>query len=130
MSQSWRSGRAGAKPTPQLPIAIVVTPWIDDGATIGSQVTWPSKWVWMSTKPGRDEQPVGVDLAGAAVVDVAHRGDRRTRRPRRRPGTGGAPVPSTIVPLRITRSAMPTTLPQIAALECVGQRLPTGGFEP
>ena len=29
--------RAGAKPTPQLPIAIVVTPWIDDGATIGSK---------------------------------------------------------------------------------------------
>ena len=116
MSQSWRSGRAGAKPTPQLPMAIVVTPCSDDGASIGSHVTWPSKWVWMSTKPGRDEEPVGVDLAGAAFVDVAHRRDRRARRPPRRPGTGGAPVPSTIVPLRITRSAMPTTLPQIPVL--------------
>ncbi len=39
MSQSWVSECAGANPTPQLPIAIVVTPCNDDGATIGSQVT-------------------------------------------------------------------------------------------
>ena len=85
-------GRAGAKPTPQLPIAIVVTPWIDDGATIGSQVTWPSKWVWMSTKPGRDEQPVGVDLAGAACSStsptavIVDAGDRDVAPERRCPG--------------------------------------------
>ncbi len=55
---------------------MVVTPWSDDGATIGSQVTWPSKWVWMSTKPGVTSRPVGVDLAVAArSVDVADRGD-------------------------------------------------------
>ena len=77
ISQSWRSGRAGAKPTPQLPIAIVVTPWIDDGATIGSQVTWPSKWVWMSTKPGVTSRPSASISRVAALVDVAHRGDGR-----------------------------------------------------
>ena len=33
---------AGAKPTPQLPITIDVTPCSDDGATTPSQVTWPS----------------------------------------------------------------------------------------
>ena len=35
-------GRTGAKPTPQLPKRIVVTPCHEDGASIGSQVAWPS----------------------------------------------------------------------------------------
>ena len=42
MSQSWRSGCTGAKPTPQLPITAVVTPCHDDGVMQGSQETWPS----------------------------------------------------------------------------------------
>ena len=42
ISQSWRSGCAGAKPTPQLPMTIEVTPLIDDGARSGSHVAWPS----------------------------------------------------------------------------------------
>ena len=42
MSQSWRSGWAGANPTPQLPMTSVVTPCHDDGASSESQVTWPS----------------------------------------------------------------------------------------
>ena len=42
MSQSWRSGAAGAKPTPQLPMTSVVTPCHDDGASSESQVAWPS----------------------------------------------------------------------------------------
>ena len=42
MSQSWRSGAAGAKPTPQLPITTVVTPCHSDGVSSGSHVTWPS----------------------------------------------------------------------------------------
>jgi hypothetical protein len=46
-SMSWISHSrlarwAGAKPTPQLPITIVVTPCQLDGVTSGSQVTWPS----------------------------------------------------------------------------------------
>ena len=42
ISQSCRSGRAGAKPTPQLPMMAVVTPCQQDGDSSGSQVTWPS----------------------------------------------------------------------------------------
>ena len=42
ISQSCRSGRAGAKPTPQLPITTVVTPCHDDGVMSGSHVTCPS----------------------------------------------------------------------------------------
>ncbi len=42
MSQSWRSGAAGANPTPQLPMTSVVTPCHDDGASTGSHVAWPS----------------------------------------------------------------------------------------
>ena len=42
ISQSWRSGRAGAKPTPQLPMIAVVTPCQQEGDRSGSQVTWPS----------------------------------------------------------------------------------------
>lgn len=42
MSQSRRSSRAGANPTPQFPITTVVTPCPDDGETSGSQVTCAS----------------------------------------------------------------------------------------
>ena len=42
MSHSWRSGAAGANPTPQLPMTSVVTPCHDDGASSGSQVACPS----------------------------------------------------------------------------------------
>ena len=38
MRKSRSSGRAGAKPTPQLPITTVVTPCHPDGETSGSQV--------------------------------------------------------------------------------------------
>ena len=41
----------------------------------GSQPTWASKWVWRSTKPGRDGQAGGVDLldGGLGVGEVADR---------------------------------------------------------
>jgi hypothetical protein len=42
MRNSWRSGRTGAKPTPQLPMTTVVTPCHDDGLIAGSHTTWPS----------------------------------------------------------------------------------------
>ena len=57
ISQSWRSGCTGAKPTPQLPITTVVTPCQPDGVSSGSHVTWPSKWVWTSTNPGVTRAP-------------------------------------------------------------------------
>ena len=64
----------------------------------------------MSTKPGRHQQAVGVDLPPAGAVDAAHLGDASRRRPPRR-RCGGAPVPSTTVPPRITRSCSPIALP-------------------
>ena len=42
MSHSRRAGSAGAKPTPQLPITMVVTPCQLLGVMSGSQVAWPS----------------------------------------------------------------------------------------
>ena len=42
ISHACRSGRAGAKPTPQFPMTTVVTPCQHDGVRYGSQVTWPS----------------------------------------------------------------------------------------
>ena len=42
ISQSWRSGAAGANPTPQLPTTTVVTPCQPDGVRNGSQVAWAS----------------------------------------------------------------------------------------
>ncbi|CNK44319.1 Uncharacterised protein [Mycobacterium tuberculosis] len=35
-------GRTGAKPTPQLPVTTVVTPWPLDGSSKLSQLTCPS----------------------------------------------------------------------------------------
>jgi hypothetical protein len=42
ISHSCRSGRTGAKPTPQLPITTVVTPCHPDGVSNGSHVACPS----------------------------------------------------------------------------------------
>jgi hypothetical protein len=36
------ASRHGAKPTPQLPITTVVTPWIEAGMRSSSHETWPS----------------------------------------------------------------------------------------
>ncbi len=58
MSHSWRLGATGAKPTPQFPITTVVTPCQQEGVSSGSHVIWPSKCVWISTKPGATTMPV------------------------------------------------------------------------
>ena len=42
MSISWASGRAGAKPMPQTPITMVVTPWPLLGERLWSKNAWPS----------------------------------------------------------------------------------------
>ena len=56
-SQASSPARTGAKPTPQLPPTTVVTPCQLDGVSQGSQVAWPSKCVWTSTKPGVTSRP-------------------------------------------------------------------------
>ena len=105
MSRSWSPGRHGAKPTPQLPITTVVTPCHDDGSeplvpgglavVVGVDVD----------EAGRDERAVGVDRrVRRGAVDLADLDDAAVRRPRRRPVRGAAPVPSTTVPPRMTRS--------------------------
>ena len=45
ISQSWRSGDTGAKPTPQFPMTTEVTPCQHVGVSSGSHVTCPSKCV-------------------------------------------------------------------------------------
>ena len=40
--RTWSAGLHGAKPTPQLPMIAVVTPFCDDGVMSWLQVTWPS----------------------------------------------------------------------------------------
>jgi hypothetical protein len=42
ISRPRSSGRHGAKPTPQLPIATVVAPCALDGISAPSQLAWPS----------------------------------------------------------------------------------------
>ena len=80
LSISWTSvssvpGRTGAKPTPQLPITTVVTPCQLDGVTCLSQQTWPSKWVWMSTKPGVSSWPSASMTRCGRAGDLADLGD-------------------------------------------------------
>ena len=84
------SGRAGAKPTPQLPNTTVVTPCQQVGVSSGSQVIWPSKCVWMSTKPGVTSRPsasivrrASVLASAPASVDLGHDavGDRDVGHP-------------------------------------------------
>ena len=75
MSQSCLSGCTGAKPTPQLPITTVVTPCQHVGVSSGSQVTWPSKCVCTSTKPGVTSAPSASIVSRARAVDRADLGD-------------------------------------------------------
>ena len=52
ISQSWRSGRTGAKPTPQLPITTVVTPCQHDGRE-RSGPRWPGRRSGCGCRPSR-----------------------------------------------------------------------------
>ena len=98
----------GAKPTPQLPMTTVVTPCQHDGVTCLSQHTCPSKWVWMSTKPGVSSRP------SASTVRVAAWPASRPTSVIRPPDTAtspvkpGRPVPSTMNALVMSRSCMET----------------------
>ena len=75
MSHSCGRACTGANPTPQLPITIVVTPCQHVGVSSGSQVTWPSKCVCTSTKPGVTSAPSASTVSRALPVDRADLGD-------------------------------------------------------
>ena len=79
ISHSCPSGRAGAKPMPQLPTTAVVTPCQHDGVRCGSQVAWPSKWVCTSTKPGVTSSPSASRTRRALLADPAHLDDAAVR---------------------------------------------------
>src|SRR5690242_2699211 len=116
MSQSCLSGLAGAKPTPQLPITIVVTPCQHVGVSIGSQVTCPSKCVCTSTKPGVTSAPSASTVSRArpstAPTSVITPSVIATSAVR-----AGAPVPSTTEPPLMRRSC--TALPQVLEKEAL-----------
>ncbi len=106
ISQSWRSGRAGAKPTPQLPMTTEVTPCQALGASTSSQVAWPSKWVWMSTHPGVTSRPSASMVWRAAAPPRSPTSVMRPSSTATSAVRAGAPVPSTTVPPVTTRSCM------------------------
>ena len=68
---SRSAGRHGAIVKPQLPITAVVTPSAGEGESVGSQVIWASKWVWLSMIPGIRASP----LASIVRVPVTSRRD-------------------------------------------------------
>ena len=118
----------GAKVTPQLPSTTEVTPCQHDELAIGSQASWASRWVWMSTKPG-------VTTCPSASISRRPGPSTRPTSTILSPSTAtspvhpGAPVPSTTVPPRITRScAMPSPLPcRSPPTVASGPRSPTSG---
>ena len=104
ISQSCCSavGRAGAKPTPQLPITSDVTPCTLDGASTGSHVACPSKWVWMSTNPGVTRSPSASTTSAAVASRPAPTSATRPSTMRTSATVAGLPVPSATRPLRMT----------------------------
>src|SRR5262245_53161148 len=116
ISHSCLSGLTGAKPTPQLPITIVVTPCQHVGVSSGSHVTCPSKCVCTSTKPGVTSAPSAGTVSRArpstAPTSVMTPSVIATSAVR-----AGAPVPSTTEPPLMTRSC--TGLPQILEEEAL-----------
>jgi len=96
-------GRHGANVTPQLPSTTDVTPCQHDDVATGSQESWASRWVWMSTKPGVTTRP------SASIVRRPRPPTRPTSTMRspsiaRSPVKVAFPVPSAIVPPLMTRS--------------------------
>ena len=71
---SW-PGRTGAKVTPQLPRTTVVTPCQHEELAAGSQNSWASRWVWMSTNPGVTSRPLASISRRAPAGDAADLGD-------------------------------------------------------
>ncbi len=105
INASCASGVAlqGANPTPQLPITSVVTPWFEAGESSGSQVAWPSIWVCTSTQPGVTSLPVA-SISRRPRPSILPRAAIFPDCTATSPTNAGAPLPSTMRPLRTTRS--------------------------
>jgi hypothetical protein len=99
------SAEPGARVKPQLPMTAVVTPCQHEQLPSGSQNTCASMCVWPSMKPGETTWPVAsissfpLSRMRAIAAILSPTTPTSARYP-------GIPVPSTTVPLRITRSYM------------------------
>ena len=104
ISVSRSCGRQGAKPTPQLPISTVVTPWPDDGA----EALVPGRLAVIVRvdvdEARRDDEALGVDLLAARAGDAADRGDAAVLDRRRRPRAARRRCRRAPCRLRTTRS--------------------------
>jgi len=98
--KSWSPGRTGAKPTPQLPITIVVTPCQHDGESSESQVALPVVVGVDVDDPGQHEFAARVDRLARCAEVVTHRRDAIAGERDVGLRAGAAPVPSTSVPPR------------------------------
>ena len=67
MSFCRSAGLQGAKPTPQLPMTTVVTPWSDEGAISESQTAWASIVGMDVYEARRDEFALSFNLAGGGA---------------------------------------------------------------
>ncbi len=107
---SWRSrarpGTTGASENPQCPTTSVVTPCRILLSARGAYGSVKSECVLMSMKPGATISPCASTTRRAGPecrgVMAAIRPSRTARSAR----TGSAPVPSRIMPPRMTRSSM------------------------
>src|SRR5262249_61484053 len=102
---SRSSGLHGANVTPQLPRTTDVTPCQHDDDATGSQPTWASRWVGQATKPGLPTGPPA-SIVSRPLPSTAPTATMRSPRTATSPRNDRRPVPSTIVPSRITRSCV------------------------
>jgi hypothetical protein len=105
---SRSSGLHGANATPQLPSTTDVTPCQHDEVATGSHASCASRWVWASTNPGVTTRPSAssVRLAEPSTAPVPLSPTATMRSPRTATSArrAGAPVPSTTVPPRMSKS--------------------------
>src|SRR5450830_986483 len=94
----------GASDTPQLPPMMVVTPWLTLGAMSGLDSMRRSSWVCASMKPGAAMRPArSISTSPRSFERSPIRAMRSPRTPIS-PVKRGAPVPSTMLALRIRMS--------------------------
>ncbi|MNT63429.1 hypothetical protein D3C72_2012460 [compost metagenome] len=95
---------SGNRLMPQLPAMMVVTPCVTFGSMSGDWNTIQSSWVWVSINPGATIRPVASISVSALAVE---RLPIATISPSITPTSAarrGAPVPSMMSPLRMSRS--------------------------